>query len=1004
MIHRAIAKVFGTKNERELKRLMPNVALINALEPEIQKLSDDELRAKTDEFRRRVSERLSQMGQAQPEVVSPDEDAPDFDRVKELEKEKARSINVVLDEILVEAFAVVREASRRVLNMRHFDVQLIGGMVLHSGKIAEMKTGEGKTLVATLPVYLNALSGRGVHVITVNDYLAKRDSEWMGKLYRFLGLTVGVIVHDLDDQQRRDAYASDVTYGTNNEFGFDYLRDNMKFDLHDCVQRMHNFAIVDEVDSILIDEARTPLIISGASEESTDKYAKVNRIIPKLEKGEEIDVAPGEPKQLTGDYVVDEKHRNITVSDEGWEKVEQLLGIGNIADPENWDLKHHVETGIKAHSLYHRDVEYVVKDGEVLIVDEFTGRLMPGRRWSDGLHQAVEAKENVKIERENQTLATITFQNYFRMYKKLAGMTGTAETEAAEFEKIYRLEVMVIPTNKTMRRIENADVVYRTEKEKYYAAADEIQKLHQTNQPVLVGTTSIEKSERLSELLKKKGIKHVVLNAKYHEREAEIVAQAGRKSMVTIATNMAGRGTDILLGGNPEFMAKQECVKKGIAQPLRAAQGKIQIDVDESKSSVWYYAGNEYVVPTPQWTETLARYQAQTDKEHDEVIEAGGLHIFGTERHEARRIDNQLRGRAGRQGDPGSSRFYLSLEDDLMRIFAKEWVSTLLQRLGMEEGVPIESRLISRRIEAAQKAVEAQNFEARKHLLEYDDVMNKQREAVYGLRKRLLEGLDQKDLILEDYVSGILSELLDQFCGVKVHPENWDIKGLKDAIFTRSGVDILAEGLKPETLSRQELGDAIFDLLKARYDAKEQLIGPDALRYHERMIMLSVLDSQWKDHLLNMDHLKEGIGLRGYGQHDPLVEYKRESFDMFEAMMQRFQEDTVRYLYLMQILERPADGGDSGARDGRDAEVRGASPRSGDGNGSKPRHLTTSVDEIEESFQRKKRRELEQARMAGSGDLQTVQQVVRGGDKVGRNDPCPCGSGKKYKKCCGAKS
>ncbi|HEV7217472.1 MAG TPA: SEC-C metal-binding domain-containing protein, partial [Terriglobales bacterium] len=586
-------------------------------------------------------------------------------------------------------------------------------------------------------------------------------------------------------------------------------------------------------------------------------------------------------------------------------------------------------------------------------------------------------------------------------------MTGTADTEAPEFDKIYRLEVMVIPPNKPLRRLENSDVVYRMEKEKYFAASDEIQKLHETGQPVLVGTTSIEKSERLSELLKKKGIKHVVLNAKYHEREAEIVAQAGRKDMVTIATNMAGRGTDILLGGNPEFMAKQECVKKGIAQPLRAAQGKIQIDVDETKSTVWYYAGNEYVVPTEQWNEAFERYKLQTDKEHDEVIAAGGLHIFGTERHESRRIDNQLRGRAGRQGDPGSSRFYLSLEDDLMRIFAKEWVSKLLERLGMEEGIPIESRLISRRIEAAQKAVEAQNFEARKHLLEYDDVMNKQREAVYGLRRQLLEGLDQKDLILEDYVSGILSTLIDQFCAVKVHPANWDIKGLKDAIFTRFGVDILAEGITPETLNRQELGDAIFDKLKARYDAKEQLIGPDAMRYHERMIMLSVLDSQWKDHLLGMDHLKEGIGLRGYGQHDPLIEYKRESFDMFEAMMQRFQEDAVRYLYLMQILERPADvsteGGDLGLDTGPGVPALRPGGRGGNGH-RPPRSVATSVDEIEENFQRKKRRELESARMAGSGEQQTVQQVVRGSAKIGRNDSCPCGSGKKYKKCCGAKA
>ena len=1004
MINTLLGKIFGTKNEREVKRLQPRVGAINALEPEIQKLSDDQLRAKTAEFRARIQERLSSIA---------DEPEADTDRLKEIEAERSQVLKGVLDELLDEAFAVVREAGRRVLNMRHFDVQLIGGMVLHEGTIAEMKTGEGKTLVATLPVYLNALSGRGVHVVTVNDYLAKRDSEWMGKLYSFLGLTVGVIVHDLDDEQRRAAYAADVTYGTNNEFGFDYLRDNMKFDLHDCVQRVHNFAIVDEVDSILIDEARTPLIISGASEESTDKYYKVNRIIPKLEKGEEVDTQPGEPKIMTGDYVVDEKHRNITVSDEGWEKVEKLLGIGNIADPENWALKHHVETAVKAHALFKKDVEYVVKDGEVLIVDEFTGRLMPGRRWSDGLHQAIEAKENVKIERENQTLATITFQNYFRMYKKLAGMTGTAETEAPEFDKIYRLEVLVIPTNRELLRKENPDIVYRTEKEKYFAASDEIQRLHESGQPVLVGTTSIEKSERLSELLKKKGIKHVVLNAKYHEREAEIVAQAGRKGMVTIATNMAGRGTDILLGGNAEFMAKQECVKKGIAQPIRAAQGKIEAEGDDPNRTVWYYAGNEYAVATDQWNEIFTRYKNDTDQEHREVIAAGGLHIFGTERHEARRIDNQLRGRAGRQGDPGSSRFYLSLEDDLMRIFAKEWVSKLLQRLGMEEGVPIESGMITRRIEAAQKAVEGQNFEARKHLLEYDDVMNKQRTAVYGLRRRLLEGLDQKDLIVEDYVSGILGDILERHCPPKAHVADWDLKALKDAIFTRFGVDIYAEGLKPEQMNRQELGDAIFDKLKERYDAKEALIGAEAMRYHERMIMLSVIDAQWKDHLLGMDHLKEGIGLRGYGQHDPLVEYKRESFDMFEEMMQRFQEETVRYLYLMQIMERPPDSGAMpGGGGGSPNDLSSQGPEVGipsiitggrGGNGRPPRQVATSVDEIEEAFQRKKKRELEQARMAGAGDMQ-VQQVVRSGDKVGRNDPCPCGSGKKYKKCCGANS
>jgi len=980
-----MAKVFGTSNEREMKRLMPLVERINALEPETKKLSDEQLRAKTDEFRKRIHERVDAI-----------EDAD----------EKAAALKEVLDEILPEAFAVCREGSWRVLKMRHFDVQLIGGIVLHQGKIAEMKTGEGKTLVATLPVYLNALSGNGVHVVTVNDYLAKRDSEWMGKLYTFLGLTVGVIVHDLDDRERKEAYAADVTYGTNNEFGFDYLRDNMKFDLADCVQRGHNFGIVDEVDSILIDEARTPLIISGASEESTDKYYKVNRIIPQLELGEEIDHGSGEDKVLTGDYVVDEKHRTITVTDKGWEKVERLLGIGNIADPENWDLKHHVDTAIKAHALYRRDVEYVVKDGEVLIVDEFTGRLMPGRRWSDGLHQAVEAKENVKIERENQTLATVTFQNYFRMYKKLAGMTGTAETEAAEFDKIYKLEVVVAPTNRQMLRVENADMVYRTEKEKYVAAAEEIMKFAETGQPVLVGTTSVEKSERLSDILKKKGVKHVVLNAKYHENEAEIVAQAGRKGAITIATNMAGRGTDILLGGNAEFMAKQESIKKGLAQQLKAAAGEVTAKPDDPTLSYFYYGGNEYQVPTAQWQELNAKYKAETDVEHEEVVQRGGLFILGTERHEARRIDNQLRGRAGRQGDPGASRFYLSLEDDLMRIFAKEWVSNLLQRLGMEEGVPIESGLITRRIEAAQKAVEGQNFEARKHVLEYDDVMNKQRQAVYGLRRQLLEGLDQRELILEDYVREILGGLLDKYCAKEAHPEDWDIKNLKAQVFTRFGVDMDAEGIEAEKLNRQELGDAIFDKLKARYDAKEQLIGADAMRHHERIIMLSVLDQQWKDHLLSMDHLREGIGLRGYGQHDPLVEYKRESFDMFEAMMERFEEETVRYLYLMQVIERREEPGSGYSSGGPvDGGTQGPSLVSGNGgNGAAPprSRAVTSMDDMEAAFQRRKRRELDQARMAGAGQQEPVQQIVRGDDKVGRNDPCPCGSGKKYKKCHGA--
>ncbi len=996
-----LTKIFGTANERLLKRLTPIVIEISAIEPEIKKLSNEELKAKTAEFRAAIAVR--RQGITDPEEI------------KKAEKE-------ALDEILPFAFAVVREAGWRAVQMRHFDVQLIGGMVLHQGQISEMKTGEGKTLVATLACYLNALAGHGVHVVTVNDYLAKRDAEWMGKIYEFLGLTVGVIVHDLDDNQRREAYAADITYGTNNEFGFDYLRDNMKFEIKDCVQRGHYYAIVDEVDSILIDEARTPLIISGPTDQTTDKYQRVRHIIPKLVLGEEIEfhdhkrqqelgirLGEGE-KHLTGDYIVDEKQRTIGVTDDGWETIEKALGIGNIADAENWELKHYVETAIKAHALYKRDVEYVVKDGEVIIVDTFTGRLMPGRRWSDGLHQSIEAKEGVNIRKEDQTLATITFQNYFRLYQKLSGMTGTAETEAAEFEKIYKLEIVVIPTNRPLLRLENADVVFRTEKEKYKAAADNIAELHEKGQPVLVGTVSIEKSERLSGILQRKGVRHVVLNAKFHEREAEIVAQAGRAGMVTIATNMAGRGTDILLGGNADFMTRQELVKKSKARAISVAEGAIN-PMAPAGFQRFYYQGQEFEVSDADWAAANAVHAAAAQKEHEAVIAAGGLFILGTERHESRRIDNQLRGRAGRQGDPGESRFYLSLEDDLMRIFAKQWVSTLLERLGMEEGVPIESRMISKRIEGAQKAVEAQNFEARKHLLEYDDVMNKQREAVYGLRRRLLEGLDQKDLIVEDYVSGILGDILDRHCPPKEHVDNWDLKALKDDIFTRFGVDIYGEGLKPEHMNRQELGDAIFDKLRERYDSKEKLIGAEAMRYHERMIMLSVIDAQWKDHLLSMDHLKEGIGLRGYGQHDPLVEYKRESFDMFEEMMQRFQEETVRYLYLMQIMERPPDmGARPGGGGGSPNDLSGQGPDAGvpsiitggrGGNGRPARQVATSVDEIEEAFQRKKKKELEQARMAGAGDMQ-VQQVVRSGAKVGRNDPCPCGSGKKYKKCCGA--
>ncbi len=992
LIGKALTKVFGTNNERVVKRLLPRVQTISALEPEMQQLSDDQLREKTVEFRARIAAALQGI-----------EDAD----------ERAAAEKQVLDEILPEAFAVVRQAGRRAVNMRHFDVQLIGGMVLHQGKISEMKTGEGKTLVATLACYLNALAGHGVHVVTVNDYLAKRDAEWMGKIYEFLGLTVGVIVHDLDDNQRRAAYAADITYGTNNEFGFDYLRDNMKFELAECVQRGHYFAIVDEVDSILIDEARTPLIISGPTDQTTDKYVRVNRIIPSLEMGEEIE--HGETKILTGDFVVDEKHKTITVTDEGWEKIEGLLNIGNIADVENWDLKHHVEVAIKAHNLYRLDVQYVVKDGEVIIVDEFTGRLMPGRRWSDGLHQAVEAKEGVNIRREDQTLATITFQNYFRLYKKLAGMTGTAETEAAEFDKIYKLDIVVIPTNKPMRRIENADVVYRTAKEKYFAVADEIATLHEKGQPVLVGTTSIEKSELLSQILQRKGVRHVVLNAKFHEREAEIVAQAGRLGMVTIATNMAGRGTDILLGGNAEFVAKQDLVKKSAARSISVAEGAIN-PMAAPGMLRFYYQGQEFETTQENWDRAYAAHAANAAQEHDGVVEAGGLHILGTERHESRRIDNQLRGRAGRQGDPGASRFYLSLEDDLMRIFAKEWVSTLLQKMGMEEGVPIESRMISSRIEAAQKAVESQNFEARKHLLEYDDVMNKQREAVYGLRRQLLEGLDQKELIVEDYVATILSNLLDEHTPEKAHPDQWDIDGLKSKLVEQFGLDLRAEGIDVHELTRHELGETLFEKLKERYEAKEEFISDKSMRFHERMIMLSVLDGLWKDHLLNMDHLKEGIGLRGYAQQDPLVAYKRESFDMFEGMMARFQEDTVRYLFLMQIVG--PDGQPVVIPSRARSEVPPAPPvDSADGpaltNGHRkaPPALpardvsaapTTTIDAIEREFQRKKQRELEHARMAGGGEETRQVAQRRAGDKVGRNDPCPCGSGKKYKKCHGA--
>ena len=900
----------------------------------------------------------------------------------------------------------MREAGKRVVGMRHFDVQVIGGAILHQGKIAEMKTGEGKTLVATLPTYLNALAGRGVHVVTVNDYLAKRDAEWMGKIYGFLGMNTGVIVHDLSDEQRRDAYNSDITYGTNNEFGFDYLRDNMKFELSDMVQRGQYFCVVDEVDSILIDEARTPLIISGPTDQTTDKYARVDLIIPKLELGELTETV--DSKTYTGDFVIDEKARAITVTDEGWEKIEGLLGIGNIADPENWDLKHHTETAIKAHYLYKKDVEYVVKNGEVIIVDEFTGRLMPGRRWSDGLHQAVEAKEGVAIRKEDQTLATITFQNYFRLYKKLSGMTGTAETEAAEFDKIYKLDIVVTPTNRKMLRLENADVVYRTVQEKYFAVADEISRLHADKQPVLVGTTSIEKSELLSEILKRKGVRHVVLNAKFHEKEAEIVAQAGRLGMVTIATNMAGRGTDILLGGNPDFMARQDLVRKNQARAVSAAEGAIQPTAGPGMFR-FLYNSQEFECTEQAWHDAVAAHEAAAKEEHDAVVAAGGLHILGTERHESRRVDNQLRGRAGRQGDPGASRFYLSLEDDLMRIFAREGVSKLLQRLGMEEGVAIESGMISNRIEAAQKAVETQNFESRKHVLEYDDVMNKQREAVYGLRKQLMEGVDQKQLITEDYAGTILSNILDEHAPEKATRDEWNLDKVFEATHDVFGANFgEGPGAIDTDLSRHELGEAIFDRIRARYDIKEEILSASQMRYHERIVMLSVLDGLWKDHLLAMDHLKEGIGLRGYAQQDPLVAYKKESFDMFEAMMLRFQEDTARHLFRMQIIGpngEPIETQEqlAAAQAARSEPQTIEAPAQQAALPAVPvRQPSTTIDALEREFQKRKERELEQSRQAGVATADAAPTQVFAGEKVGRNDKCPCGSGKKFKNCHGA--
>jgi preprotein translocase subunit SecA len=922
MIDALLKKIFGTKHERDVKRMMPVVQAINALEASLAPLDDAGLRAKSDEFKKRIED-------GEP-----------------------------LDEVLPEAFAVCREAARRTVGMRHFDVQLIGGMVLHDGTIAEMATGEGKTLVATLPAYLNALTSRGVHIVTVNDYLAKRDAQWMGPIYEALGLTVGVIQHEasflydpkfvtsdirltsLRPCTRPEAYRADITYGTNNEFGFDYLRDNMRFSLDELVQRELHYAIVDEVDSILIDEARTPLIISGPADESTDLYYKIDRIIPKLRRAATI--TEGKLSEIEaekkGDFIVDEKARAVALTEEGIASCERLLNVENLYDPRNMTMLHHIQQGLRAHALFRRDVDYIVKDGQVVIIDEFTGRQMPGRRWSDGLHQAVEAKEAVRIERENQTLATITFQNYFRMYDKLAGMTGTAETEAEEFAKIYKLGVTVVPTNQTLRRVNSPDVVYKTEREKFNAVVDDVIERHQKGQPCLVGTVSIEKSETLSSLLKKRGIRHEVLNAKYHEREAEIVAQAGREGAVTIATNMAGRGTDILLGGNPDFLSKEIMRKRGL-DPVTAA--------------------------APEREAALGEARRITEPEHKRVIERGGLHIVGTERHEARRVDNQLRGRSGRQGDPGSSRFYLSLQDDLLRIFGSQRVERIMERLGMQEGEPIEHKLVTRAIATAQKRVETHNFEIRKHLLEYDDVMNKQREVIYGMRRQILEGESQAEAVAE-WIDELTEGTADAYAARGAHPEDWDLGGLTEALHRQFDTRIPAAQLG-EIVSREELDATVREAVKARFAERERELGPDLLQALERHEMMIVLDTQWKDHLLSIDHLKEGIGLRGYGQRDPLTEYKKEAFDLFEDMFERMKAAVIERLFKVQIvrdapMELPAMTAWTDARESRGEIADGP------------------------------------ARPAAPARPQAAPRTPTG-EKIGRNDPCFCGSGKKYKKC-----
>ena len=1192
-----IKKIVGTKNERELKRIQPLVEEIRALEPQYEKLTDAELRARTDEFKKRIQDATATLRAALEESQSKAAAATGEVRedlkaeAEELEKELRQAEAKVLDDILSEAFAAVREASKRTIGLRHFDAQMIGGIFLHEGKIAEMKTGEGKTLVATLPFYLNALAGKGVHLITVNDYLARRDVQWMGPIYHLLGLSVASIVHEasylfdptyitkdyrylnLRPITRQEAYLADITYGTNNEFGFDYLKNNMKFSLEEYVQRDLNFAIVDEVDNILIDEARTPLIISGPAEESTDKYYAIDRIIPKLQRGAVIQGDPSQEQRATieakGDYTVDEKSRTVTLTETGVAKVERLLSIHNLYDPRHIDTLHHVHQALKAHALFKRDVDYVIKDGEVIIVDEFTGRLMPGRRWSDGLHQAIEAKEAVRIREENQTLATITIQNYFRMYKKLAGMTGTADTEATEFKKIYKLDVVVIPTHRTMIRIDNPDVVYRSETEKFDAVVQEIATCHERGQPALVGTTSVEKSERLSRMLKKQGIRHNVLNAVNHEAEATIIAQAGRFAAVTIATNMAGRGTDILLGGNPEFLARsdmehewisrasnlpfqgvtryedalrelrekseekiqraeasyrkqvevyeqqradalkkstesqrrlrelspfravrqqyedlsateliealhelrnipegylraKESLESSLAEAGRSDQAEVLQAFEEARAAFGEYLTRwqegdgkrqelmealdekrrnyeqrindyefavtnallsqgdqaqivaeyqeaykafeeaearceelrrpyeetireaqrdyeskrqEYVRAVEEireklekapeayrqrYEEILESYKKVCAEEREKVIGAGGLHIVGTERHESRRIDNQLRGRSGRQGDPGSSRFYLSLEDDLMRIFGADRIQGIMNRLGMEEGVPIEHRLVTRAIENAQKKVEAHNFDIRKHLLEYDDVMNKQREVIYHQRREVLKGDNLKEEVLE-MARGLAEEIVERYGDKNLHPADWDLKALNESLFHQFNFRLDLKTKEQEDLTPERLEEIVWERVAQTYDKKEERFGPPMLRQLEKIIMLQTIDSLWKDHLFNMDHLKEGIGLRGYGQKNPLQEYQKEGFEMFEEMVHQIQADVVQKLFTIEV-----------AREGvmEEMEIQRG-----------PQRMVLSHGD--------------------GGEAARVNPVKRQGSKVGRNDPCPCGSGKKYKRCCG---